>query len=107
MPFLPTAQGDLTNTVTPGYPRTTVEPMPPLHDPSKHPQCNNLIRVHAEVNGGIVRDNDLVFYMEIDIVDFTAQHRTNMALNDKLNAIVAKGAQQERNNASQQAVPKL
>jgi hypothetical protein len=107
MPFLPTAPGGANNTVAQGQPRTTVEPMPPPYDPSKNPQCNNLIRVHAEVNQGTVRDNDLAFYMEIDIADFTAQHRTNMALNDKLNAIVQQGAQQQRNNASQQSVPKL
>ena len=65
------------------------------------------MRVRAEVNGGIVRDNDLAFYMDVAITDFTAQHRTNMALNDKLNAIVQQGAQQERKKASQQAVPKL
>jgi hypothetical protein len=107
MPFLPTAQGGTNNSLTQGQPRTTVEPMSPLYDPSKNPQCNNLIRVHAEVNNGIVRDNDLAFYIEIDIVDFTAQHRTNMALNDKLNAIVQQGAQQERDNAGKQSVPKL
>jgi len=99
--------GQTSNSVAQGTPRTTVEPMPPAFDPSKNLQCNNLIRVHAEVNGGVVRDNDLTFFMELDIADFTAQHRTNMALNDKLNAIVQQGAQQQRNNASQQSVPKL
>ena len=99
--------GQTNNTVAQGGPRTSVEPMPPVFDASKNPQCNNLIRVHAELNGGIVRDNDLAFFMEVDIVDYTAQHRTNMALNDRLNAIVEQGAQQQRNNASQQAVPKL
>lgn len=99
--------GQTSNTVTQGGPRTSVEPMPPVFDPSKNPQCNNLIRVRAEVNGGIVRDEDLAFYMEIDITDFTAQHRTNMALNDKLNAIVQQGAQQQRDAAGKQSVPKL
>jgi hypothetical protein len=107
MPFLPTPGQGTNNTLAQGQPRTTIEEMPAAFDPSKNPQCNNLIRVRATVNDGVVRDNDLAFYMVIEIDDFTAQHRTNMALNDKLNAIVAKGAQQERNNASQQAVPKL
>jgi hypothetical protein len=108
MPGLPTAQGGLTNnTVTQGYPRTTVEPMSPIYDPSANPQCNNLIFVRAQVNGGIVRDDDLTFYMDLTISDYTLQHRTNMALNDKLNAIVQGGAQRERENASKQSVPKL
>jgi hypothetical protein len=107
MPFLPTAQGGTSNTLAQGQPRITVEPMSPPFDPSKNPQCNNLIFVRAEVNNGVVRDSDLAFYLDISITDFTAQHRTNMALNDKLNAIVEQAAQQQRNNASQQAAPKL
>jgi hypothetical protein len=99
--------GVATNSVTPGGPRTTVETVPPVLDPSKSPQCNNLIYVTVSVNGGVVRDTDLNFYLDFQISDYTMQHRAGVALNDALNAVVTKGAQQQRNDAQQQSVPKF
>jgi hypothetical protein len=90
-----------------GGSRATVMPMPPVFDPSKNPQCNNIIFVRATINGGAVRAGDLQFYLDITISDTTLQHRTFMTLNEALNNIVQKGAQQENNKAQQQAVPKL
>jgi xanthosine utilization system XapX-like protein len=90
-----------------GGPRATVMPMPPVFDPSKNPQCNNMIYVRATINGGAVRDSDLQFYLDITISDVTLQHRTFMTLNEALNNIVEKGAQQEHDKAQQQTVPTL
>jgi hypothetical protein len=96
-----------TDTLQNGGPRASVMPMPPVYDPSKNPQCNNMIYVRATVNGGSVRDSDLQFYLDITMSDITVQHRSFMTLNDALNNIVQKGAQQEHDNAQQQTVPKL
>jgi hypothetical protein len=100
----PTTQDSLpSNSLVQGGPRGAVTTMPPMLDPSKNPQCN-LIHVQAGVKPGATGPT---FVMNITISDFTSQHRTTMALNDALNAIVQRGAQQERRNAEQQAVPKL
>ena len=105
---LPTPAGSATsNSLVPGNPRTSTQTLPPPFDPGKNMLCNNLILVKALINGGVVQPGDLRFTLSIQIDDFGLQHRTGIALNDQLNAIVSKGAQQERNNAQQQAVPKL
>jgi hypothetical protein len=54
-----------------------------------------------------VQPGDLRFTLNITIDDFGAQHRAGIALNDAPNAVVTKGAQQQRDDASQQTVPKL
>src|SRR6476646_127626 len=76
------------SSMTPGAPRTTVQAVPPVVDPAKNPQCNNLIFIKVEVNGGAVPDDALQFSMEFTISDYTAHHRAGVALNDALNAIV-------------------
>jgi hypothetical protein len=101
----PTTQDSLpSNSLVQGGLRGAIVTMPPFFDPSKNPACNNVIHVHAGFKPGA---NGPTFVMNITIGDYTLQHRTNMALNDALNAIVQGGAQQERNNASQQTVPKF
>lgn len=82
--------------------------MPPLVDPSKNPQCTNLVVLQVMVNGGgIVNAGDLSFTLEFTMTDYTAQHRVEVALDNDLNAIILHGAQQQRNDAWQQAVPKF
>jgi len=71
---------------------------------ARHP---NLVVLEVVVNGGTVRDGDLSFTLDQKISDYTAQHRAEVALDNSLNAIVIHGAQQQRNDAAQQAVPKL
>lgn len=95
------------NNLVPGNPRTSVQTVPPVFDPSKNTLCNSLLQVKALINGGIVQPGDLRFTLNITIDDFGAQHRAGIALNDALNAVVTKGAQQQRDDASQQTVPKL
>jgi hypothetical protein len=99
--------GGTTNTVAPGGVRNMIEEVPGGYDPSKHTECSNVIHVQVSVNGGTVRDNELNFNLDFMISDYNMQHRAAYALNDALNTIVAKGAQQERNNASQQSLPKF
>jgi hypothetical protein len=101
----PATQDSLpSNSLVQGGARSVVQAIPPMLDPSKNPQCNNLIHVQAGIRPGATGPT---FLMNITVADFTLQHRTTMALNDAVNAIVQRGAQQQRNNASQQAVPKL
>ena len=42
---------------------------PADYDPFKNPQCNNLIHLQVSVNGGVVRDTDLNFYLDFLISD--------------------------------------
>jgi hypothetical protein len=66
-----------------------------------------VIHVLVGVNNGTVGDNELNFSLDFLISDYSIQQRAAFALNDALNAVVTKGAQQERNNAQQQSVPKF
>jgi hypothetical protein len=93
--------------VVSSFTRTMPVNIPPAVDPSKNPQCTNLVVLEVVVNGGTVRDGDLSFTLDQKISDYTAQHRAEVALDNSLNAIVIHGAQQQRNDAAQQAVPKL
>ena len=99
--------GGTTNSLSPGGVRNAIEPVPEGYDPSKHTECRNVIHVLVGVNNGTVGDNELNFSLDFLISDYSMQQRAAFALNDALNTVVTKGAQQERNNANQQAVPKF
>jgi hypothetical protein len=104
----PRINGRTSTTMERSITRTATVTMPPLMDPSKNPQCTNLVVLEVRVNGGgIVNTGDLSFTLEFTMTDYTAQHRAEVALDNALNAIILHGAQQQRNAAGQQAVPKF
>jgi hypothetical protein len=99
--------GRTSTTMERSFTRTATVTMPPLVDPSKNPQCTNLVVLQITVNGGMVNADALSFTMDFTMTDYTAQHRAEVALDNSLNAIILHGAQQQRNDAGQQAVPKF
>jgi hypothetical protein len=86
----------------PGNPRGSVAQPNPAFDPAVHHVCDNVVVVSASLSG-----SDPNWVMIVDILDWTLQHRAAKVWNDALNAVVQKGAQQQQNNASQQALPKF
>jgi len=105
---MPRINGRTSTTMERSITRTLVVTMPPSVDPTKNPQCTNLVELEVRVNGGgILNANALSFTLEFTMTDITAQHRAEVALDNSLNAIILHGAQQQRNEAGQQAVPKF
>lgn len=104
---VPGIQNRTSTTMERSFTRTQTVTMPPLVDPSKNPQCTNLVLLQVTINGGMLRDSDLSFTMDFMMADYTAEHRAEVALDNSLNAIIQHGAQQQRNDAGQQAVPKF
>jgi hypothetical protein len=101
---LPAAQaGAVSNFVIPHGRQSMVTTMPPFLDPSKNPRCN-VIHVQAAVRPGATGPT---FVMSVSIGDYALQHRTTMALNDAVNAIVERKINQQQKNAEQQSVPKF
>jgi hypothetical protein len=90
------------DTTTHPYSHPTVVQAVPMLDPAVHHVCDNVVIVSAELGG-----SEPNWIMDVRIADFTMQHRAAKVLNDTLNAMVQKGAQQQQNNASQQALPKF
>jgi hypothetical protein len=78
--------------------------VPASYDPAKNPQCDNLVSVQTEINGGA---NDLKFSIQFWIYDYPLQHRTSIPVNDMLNAAVQRGIQQQQNDLSKAPLPKL
>jgi hypothetical protein len=52
------------NNLVPGNPRTSVQTVPPVFDPSKNTLCNSLLQVKALINGGIGATGRLALYLE-------------------------------------------
>jgi hypothetical protein len=98
-----------TNIVNPNRPRTSVFQLPVAWDPATHPQCVNIIKlsVSVTVNGPPQPDASVTVAMDFTMTDPTIQHRAFITYNDAVNAVVAKGIQQQDNKAQQQAVPKF
>jgi hypothetical protein len=104
---LPGIVGRTSTTMERSFTRASTVTMPPSVDPSKNPQCTNLVVLTVTVNGGRVNPGDLSFYMDFMMTDVTVEHRAEVVLDNSLNAVVQHGAQQQRNDAAQQAVPKF
>jgi hypothetical protein len=98
-----------TNIVQPNRPRTSVYPLPPAWDPATHQACANIIKLTVTVSatGPPQPDASVQVAMDFKMWDPTIQHRAFVTYNDAVNAVVAKGIQQQNNNANQQAVPKF
>jgi hypothetical protein len=90
------------DTTTHPYSHTTVVQAVPSLDPAIHHVCDNVVMVYATLSG-----SEPNWIMDVRITDYTMQHRAAKVLNDTLNAIVQKGSQQQRTNASQQALPQF
>jgi hypothetical protein len=89
-------------------PRTRIVNMPAAYDPAKNPNCNNLVYVHTQLNGGgPVNDSILQFSIDFWIEDYPLEHRSAQSLNDMLNAVVQRGVQQQQNDLSKAPLPKL
>jgi hypothetical protein len=88
-------------------PRNSIVKMPAAFDPTKNPQCNNLVYVQTEINGGNANQNDLRFAIQFWIYDYPLQHRTSIPFNEMLNAAVQRGIQQQQNDLSKAPLPKL
>jgi len=105
---VPGMNGRTSTTVERSITRTSTVTTPPSVDPAKNPQCTNLVVLTVLVNGGgILYPDALSFTMDFMMTDFTAEHRAEVALDNSLNSIILHGAQQQRNEAGQQAVPKF
>lgn len=98
-----------TNIVNPGRARNAVFPLPPTWDPNTHPQCVNMIKLSVTVNANAPSTPDAsgIFSMDFTMTAPTIQHRAFVTYNDAVNAVVAKGIQQQDNKAQQQAMPKF
>jgi hypothetical protein len=72
----------------------------PAFDPAVRHVCDNVVVVHAGLTG-----SEPTWILDVEITDVTIQHRAAKAWNDALNAVVQKGAQQQRKDASKQALP--
>jgi hypothetical protein len=98
-----------TNIVNPNQPRTAVYHLPAAWDPATHPQCVNVIKLSVTVtaNGPPQPDASVTVAMDFTMTDPTIQHRAFITYNDAVNAVVAKGIQQQDNKAQQQDVPKF
>jgi hypothetical protein len=89
-------------------PRTAIVNMPAAFDPAKNPNCNNLVYVHTQLNGGgSVNDSILQFSIDFSIEDDPLQHRTVKPLNDMLNAAAQRGIQQQQSDQSKLPLPQL
>ena len=86
--------------VVQGNLRTAVVQANPAFDPDVHHVCDNVVVVHAGIGG-----SEPTLIMDVEITDVTIQHRAAKAWNNALNAVVQKGAQQQRKDASKQALP--
>lgn len=85
-------------------PRGGIVNLPASLDPAKNPQCDNVVYVHTEINGGA---DDLKFAVQFWIYDYPLQHRTSIPVNDMLNAAVQRGAQQQQDDLSKAPLPQL
>jgi hypothetical protein len=88
--------------VVQGNARGAVVQANPALDPDVHHVCDNVVVVHAGLTG-----SEPTWILNVEITDATIQHRAAKAWNNALNAVVQKGAQQQRKDASKQALPKF
>ena len=77
-----------------------------IADPSKNPQCQGWVLVHADVVGKIQNGN-YDDTLDVTISAFGVQKRAAYALGSALDGAANKQQQQQLNKAQQQSVPKL
>lgn len=97
-PFNVTPTGPAAGVIR-GTAHATPLQFPAAFDPAVHPQCQNLIWVHAVAGAG---GNPS---LEVSISDYTLQHRTARAYAEAVNGVVTHGRQGAQKQ--QQGAPKL